>query len=411
MSTPISPTLRAWKNADSRNSPLILLYDIEITDEITMRLVAGDPMRGPVTYDGHEYSPSLIEMEEAVQSIEGELSQCALHVSNVTGVAGGYLERYDLEGRTVTVTRVLAATLLPADAMVETYSILSQRYDRKTATVTLGPPNLFKRNVPWKRFLRRCSQDWENRFQPGNGCAYPSDEFEVDSAGTWADREGVLDKNYAQHGWHTVNLGKCTRVDVDITYPGCLFIESRSSNIEWAGTLGAPYVYKQMTGDFDVSTNVDIYDSRIGSLAGLMVQEDTGNYDSWVAVGRAQDADGNLFIRSPAAEHGLSEPDVASSSDAPYVRLERVGGAITCYYSSDGVTWTLLAERTITLDTNCRVGLFLSAPPVETSLVSVAFPWIRFTAGGSAVCERSLEYCRLLGNTRRIFAFPGMPRK
>ncbi len=409
MTLPISQPLLDWKNAETRTSPLITLYEIEIDSETTMRIVEGNPLGGPVTYDGQTYQPAATSRGEVTQNLQGDFGQHSLSISNIDGVAGGYMERYDLEGNTVRVIRVLASTLAVADSLIETYTILNQGYDRKVATVSLGPPNLFKRSVPWRKYHRRCQWDWEGRFSAQNGCAYPSDEFEVDSAGVLTDAPGKANLASPRHGWSTSNLDRASRVDVDITYSGCLYMLSEHANI--AG-LDAPHVWKILSGDFDAWTQVDFYDARIGSLAGLQCVEGVSPHDSWVSVGRAQDNDGTIFIRSPAALDGVAQDDLAAAGvDAPYVRLARVGDVFTSYYSADGVTWTSLGSRTLAMDPAVRVGLVLSAPDAERSQVSAAFPYIRFLAGGTGSCERTLDYCRGLGNTRRFFGFPGMPRK
>ncbi|MFH0903179.1 MAG: DUF1349 domain-containing protein [Pseudomonadota bacterium] len=384
-----------------------------MTDAITLRLVEGNPTGGNVSYNGQTYVPCAVTRQECEQSIEGELTPHALTVSNIDGVAGGYIERYDVEDRTVRVIRVLASTLAVADSMVETYTILSQSYNRKAATISLGPPNFFKRSVPWRKFTRRCQWDWENRFTVSNGCGFPSDEFEVDSEqdlrfGTTTDNLKIC-----QHGWNVLNALQCSSIDVDLSVPGSLYIETSGGSIDWSGGVrDGPFVFKRVAGNFDVSTKVDLYESRSGSLAGILCQEDAAGYDSWVAVGISQDQEGSRFMLSRAATNGTAGDDVpVAGVSVEYVRLARVVNAFFAYYSADGATWTLIGTRTIALDSAVRIGLVLAAPPTTSPNVSAAFPHFRFTVGGVAACERTLDFCRTLGNTRRIFAFPGVPRK
>src|SRR5262245_31182663 len=151
----ISDALKQWKAADGIVRPVVELYDIEVDDVPVLRLVSGDPTgTGSVTYQSNVYTAAAIARGDIEQTIEGDLNQLRLVVSNVDGVAGGYIERNTLQGRQVTITTVLLETLNPADAVVETYTIHEQTYDRKQAVVTLGHENLFRRVRPAKAFVR-----------------------------------------------------------------------------------------------------------------------------------------------------------------------------------------------------------------------------------------------------------------
>lgn len=410
---PTSPTTKAWANAESRPDPLLYLYEIEVTDAITVRLVQGNPIGGPVTYDGETYTPAAISRETGEQSIDGEVGSFRLSVSNVDGVAGGYVERYELEDRTVRIIAVPRSTMAPADAMVETYSILDQAYDRKVATVILGPPNFYRKKVPWRKCQRqRCQWDWPNRFQVGNGCGYPSDEFDADSVQDLVVGATTNGAQARKHGWWTLNALRATIFDIDYTLAGSLYVETDEEVIDWEGaTRDGPYLFKLISGDFNVSARVDLEDVRGGFFAGLLCQEAAQDLDSWVAVARSVDALGDVSVRLSGAENGVAFAPVTSANpDAAYVRLVREGTTFRGYESLDGEAWTLVGERTVALDDSARVGLVLGASPIERGRVGASFPHIRFAAGGADDCARTLEACRAFGNTRRFFAFPGIPR-
>ena len=410
---PLSDAARTWANAESRGDPLLYLYEIEVTDALTVRLVQGNPIGGPVTFDGETYTPAAISREAGEQSIDGEVGSFRLSISNVDGVAGGYVERYELEDRTVRIISVPRSTLDPADAWVETYSILDQAYNRETATVILGPPNFYKKRVPWRKCQRqRCQWDWPNRFRAGNGCAYPSDEFDDDSVQDLVVGATTDGAQARKHGWWTLNALRATVFDIDYRVPGALYIESNSLAIDWEGTTrDGPFLFKLIEGDFDVQARVDLEDVRGGMFAGILCQEGADDLDSWVAVARAVDTLGQVSIRMAGAENGVAlAPLVVAEEDDVHLRLLRVGSSFSAYHGPDGADWTLLGSQTVSLDASVRLGPFLAASSAQSGRVGASFPHFRYLAGGEPDCDRTLESCRVRGNTRRFFAFPGIPR-
>lgn len=314
------------------------------------------------------------------------------------------------------------------DVITEVYTILDQDYDRHRATIELGPPNFFRTSCPWRRFSRtRCGADWENRHVVGALCAYPSDEFEADTSQSFtagADDDAAQERLY---GWSTINIaaaieaGTICVANVDaadtdaegelLGIDGSLYLESDSPSIEWSSARQeAPYAFKELEGDFDVETRVDVYGARVGMAAGILAQEIGDDYDSWVLAAVGRDGDLTPIVLEQAAASGVATVGTALESEATYIRLARSGDDFTAYYSTDGETWTTLATETVSLQADVRVGLVLAAPATEVAVAAAGFPWFRFRSGGLSTCPRTLEGCRERGNTHRFFGFPGMLR-
>jgi phage-related protein len=419
----LSAALKAWKAEEGQTVPVVVLYDIEVTDSTTLRLVQGNPTgAGSLTYDGNVYLAAAIELRDVEESVEGDVRDRELAVSNIDGIAGGYIEQNDLEGRRVTITTVLLSTLSPADAVVETYTIQDQQYDREAAIVTLGHSALFKRRVPWRRFERpRCQWDYEKRFLHEHGCGYPSDWFGPDRRQNLKAGSTTDDEEARLHGWYSLNVSHADvfAADSDVV-PDQLYIESTSGEMEWSGaTRGGPFLYKKLSGDFDVWTQIDLFDTRPGSLSGLLCQEDAAGLDSWVMFGLGETTSFELVARLQAALNGVQQPDSDSVvTNDKYLRLTRVGNTWTFYHaatvdvSAPTTGWTQLAQKTFALDGSVRLGLAMSATPAEApSRVAAGFQSIRFNSGGLPACLRTLDDCRLHGNTARFFGFPGIPRR
>lgn len=414
MTLNISTALRDWKNADDRGSPIVVLYEIDIDDSTILRLVAGDPTgTGSIVYDGETYFAAAIERGDTEQNIAGDFRATTIGVSNIDGVAGGYIEQYDLDGQEVRIITVLKETLLPADSVTETFTIGPMAYDRRVATFTMGPPNFFKRRSSRRRFLRhRCGHDWENRFISGNECYYPSDFFEADTiqdilVGATTDGEQAR-----KFGWYAINATKTDAFNVGGDIDSALVIEADGDDLDWSATSrAAPFLYKKLEGDFDVWTKVSPLTTRIGCLAGILCQEIGDDLDSWAFVGRAQDVSGDLFVRAASAVDGVAESELAAAENGvQYVRMARSANTFAFYYSDDAETWTSLGSKSLALETDVRIGLCLSAPGIESGPISASFDRFVFLAGGVSDCERTLDFCSGLGHAHRYYGFPGIPR-
>jgi phage-related protein len=413
---PLPAALKNWKAEEGQTSPVAVLYDISVTDTITLRLVEGNPIGAAITYNGNVYAPAAIRREDVDQSIEGEIGSFRISVSNIDGIAGGYIEKYDLDGRRVTITTVPVSTLLPADAFVETYTIQDQAYTREAASVTLGYSNLFKRKIPWRKYQRlRCLWDYENRFTVGNGCAYPSDEFEDDTTqdlSIGAQGDGEQGRLY---GWSTLNAPSASRFNVNIDVLGELFIESSSSDIDWAGSnRNGPYLYKKISGNFDCYTQVIPKDFRSSGLLGLLCQDDGGPQDSWVFLARTRDDGDEIRIVSTASIDGSVEVTTVVEDPNPrYLRMRRVGDVFSLYYSAtENTNWTLIQDRTVEMNQGIRIGLAIGGG--QGLVLAATFPYLRFTSGGLGTCDRTADGpdgCRVHKNLHRIFLFQGIPRR
>lgn len=427
----LSTELKVWKDSQDRLVPLITLYEIEVNDSTTMRLVEGDPDgTGTITFGGQTYNACAIEREEHEENIEGDYPSFQLLISNINGVAGGYIEQNELDGRQVTIRTGLLRGV-EGDFQTETYTISGASYDRKHAILQLGPPNFFKQKTCSRRFQRmRCQHPWAKRFEDDAGCGYPSDTFEADTSADFkVGTNAALDAEQArQFGWYTKNASKCglftdqgyygprTNGVLEIGYyPGVFVMGSEAEDIEWEpGLLNAPFMYKKLRGDFEVFTQILVYDSRAGFNAGILCQC-VQTPESWVLFGYAVDPNAG-YIRGTAAEAGVLKTAISVNTVQNWwVRLVRSGMIFTCSYGNNGTTWTTLGSFTFAAweapesGPDMNLGLVLCSPRIETGMIVAGFSTFQFRSGGDATCERTREACRLKGNIHRYGAFPGIP--
>jgi regulation of enolase protein 1 (concanavalin A-like superfamily) len=62
------------------------------------------------------------------------------------------------------------------------------------------------------------------------------------------------------------------------------------------------------------------------------------------------------------------------------MKLTRVGNTFTAYVSADGVTWTLVVSKPLTMSTNATAGLFECSHNVS-ALGTATFDNVSFTPG------------------------------
>ena len=420
MPDPISSALTTWKNQTSRTDPLVTLYEVSVSDSTTLYYVAGDPDgTGSVSYDGNTYKSAAVKQSDHSQNIEGDLPSVSVSVSNIDGSAGGYIELNDMHGREVTITYVLmtADGLSPDNSMSETYTIQDQAYDRQAATFVLSHANFFNKKFPTKQFLRyKCRWPYEQRFVAGNGCGYPRDEFQGDTKQNFktSARSGEQERRF---GWYTVNASTADLWDVDISSIGSLYISTSEDSADWsAGNRKAHAQYKFISGDFDAYTELNFGNVRDGMFAGILCQ-DYSNQGTWIKAGRRVDPDEpNIVYEVSYAVNDVEVPVVPQPVDTRFIRLRRVGNKFTAFRSdSESGTWTEIFDATIdSFVSSIRLGLILSVGPLEQGSASVSFPYLRFTDGGLANCDRTFDGvngCSEHGNTHRFFGFRGIPAK
>jgi len=162
---------------------------------------------------------------------------------------------------------------------------------------------------------------------------------------------------------------------------GELTIGTPSSAVGWDGThANAPYLYKNVTGDFDVRVQVTAGTTANYTIAGLLVRLDPASADGnagedFVMVSRNWFGGGGNGLRSvnDNVQSGLG------GYAGTHLRLTRTGNVFRGYTSSDGTIWTPRAWTGSTYDL-IRADL---AGTVQVGLTEGAFvtgnvTWVRF---------------------------------
>ena len=133
---------------------------------------------------------------------------------------------------------------------------------------------------------------------------------------------------------------------------GQLTIGTPSSAVGWDGShANAPFLYKNMTGDFDARVQVTGGTTFNYTIAGLLVRLDPASADgnpgedfvlasyNWF----------NGFNQLRSVDDNV-QTDSGNYAATQYLRLTRTGNVFKGYTSSDGITWTPRAWTGSTYD-------------------------------------------------------------
>lgn len=136
----------------------------------------------------------------------------------------------------------------------------------------------------------------------------------------------------------------------------------------WSGADGFHYVYRQVSGDFDMVARVTRLDfGNVGASAGVMVRDDltAGSRNAYAAVSREREL---FFSHRAAAADNTSAQSAGKNLTTFWLRLSRRGDVFIAYRSDDGATWQLIGvPRTVTMVDDDYAGLAVSGNNTETT--------------------------------------------
>lgn len=141
--------------------------------------------------------------------------------------------------------------------------------------------------------------------------------------------------------------------------------------IRGAGTIGGTadklrYSYQRLSGDGYVVARVnDIQSSDPLTRAGVMIRESLSAGSKFADI-VINDGGGARFQYRLNTSGNMSERTRASVTTPGWVKLERSRNTLKGYTSSDGLTWTLVGQETITMSANAYIGLAVSSHSTST---------------------------------------------
>ncbi|NOU98723.1 Ig-like domain-containing protein [Paenibacillus planticolens] len=153
----------------------------------------------------------------------------------------------------------------------------------------------------------------------------------------------------------------------------------------WGGSKPSNILLRgPVTGDLTISTKLN-FDAKNGfEWAGLIVYQDDGNA---ITLGRqANGTPGVNQIRFSQVKGGAQTDKNYDDRVYPadiYLKIEKTGTIYKGYYSSDGATWTQVADTFDLSLTNNKVGIFTRK--LNTAIAPKTAEFTNFTLNGSVI--------------------------
>jgi regulation of enolase protein 1 (concanavalin A-like superfamily) len=142
--------------------------------------------------------------------------------------------------------------------------------------------------------------------------------------------------------------------------------------VKGAGTFGGTvdgfrYVYQALTGDGSIVARVStLQNTGTSARVGVMIRDTLTNNARMAALSVTGSGAWRWDRRTTTG--GSVTTTNSSSGTAPnlWVKLVRSGNTITASRSTDGTTWTTISSATVTMATNCYIGLSVASGSTTT---------------------------------------------
>lgn len=142
---------------------------------------------------------------------------------------------------------------------------------------------------------------------------------------------------------------------------------------------GLRYTYQTLSADGQIVARVPAFaNTGTGSRIGVMIRDTLASNSRHVFIGT--DGSGAFTWASRATTGGSTTTSNSGTATAPnvWVKLVRSGNDITASTSTDGTTWNAVGTVTITMATNCYIGLTVGSGNT-TGLNASAFDNVNVT--------------------------------
>jgi regulation of enolase protein 1 (concanavalin A-like superfamily)/pectate lyase len=172
-------------------------------------------------------------------------------------------------------------------------------------------------------------------------------------------------------GWQSADIGN-PGVTGAAGYEGATYSLSGGGADVWGTFDEFRYAFRVMSGDGTIVARVaSVQGAEAWTKAGVMIRASddprSAHASMFVSVAKG------LAFQRRATTGATSRNTAGAAAAAPeWVRLERVGNALTASTSADGRSWTEVGRDTITLPSDVLVGLAITSHD-ETTLATATF--------------------------------------
>lgn len=154
--------------------------------------------------------------------------------------------------------------------------------------------------------------------------------------------------------------------------------------IAGSGALGgtqdaANFAWQTLSGDGEITARISkLNDTGSATRVGVMIRESLAANSRQAFIGVNNTGAFRWLRRTTTGGSISTTTSKALATSNQWVRLVRTGDTLTSYKSANGTTWTKVGASTVTLPTNCYIGLAVSSGS-NTVLNTSQFSDIRIT--------------------------------
>jgi hypothetical protein len=189
-------------------------------------------------------------------------------------------------------------------------------------------------------------------------------------------------------GWRSQDIGAVGQLGSATESNGVFTISGAGADI-WSTADAFHFAYRPLTGDGTIVAEVtSLLGAQAWTKMGVMIRASTqpGSAHAFMLVSAAK----GLAFQRRTAVGGVSTHTSGGTGTAPrWVKLTRVGPAITASASVDGRTWTVVGRDTFALPATVLVGLAATSHDV-TRLATGAFANVAIATTATGVHRHRL---------------------
>jgi phage-related protein len=411
------------KNTLLQPAPILSFWDLKDVHVVDFgdRAAESATTAGTVRFDGVDYTPAELSISERAESTEGGESDVVVAIADPTGAIATALQTENgYSGERVTLRRIYYDRIGdPSQAEMTIFIVRAPTCTDEGIAFSLASPALVETKIPRRTFSRTaCWNNYHLRHQLGNRCSMPSDWFTARTKQRFKNTFIGAGVHGQRFGWSSANTNFATRCQTGYTAISSflkLCMEIRVSvPCGWRdATQTGPFVFKRISGDFDVETRVsELGTVRDDHAIGLLAQGDT-TLDDWVMFGAGAgvdlvtDRNFRFRVTRSASSTTYDFPRLASHDE---LRLRRVGNIFTAFHKSpNDAGWEEVRSEDCAMSSTVRLGFAMSSDSSVTAEYRGHFARFHVTAGGPATCDRTLAQCTAYENTNDYNGFAEMP--
>lgn len=160
--------------------------------------------------------------------------------------------------------------------------------------------------------------------------------------------------------WQTVDIGT-------VGVAGSASALSGTYTVNGAGNISGTadnfcFVYQSLSGDGEIRFRINsAADTGTSGRAGVMIRESLTSGSRYAFMGISPDGTFRWHRRTSTSGNTSSTTSTVGALPNVWVRLVRTGNSIYGYSSVDGVTWTKVSSRNISMAANIYVGLAVAS--------------------------------------------------